>query len=179
MVVMAKPVLPPDEVDVFRGEVRDGADAAVEGGRADRARCRSVQNLALGEADAGVDVAEHEEEVGLGSVWALLGPDGVEVVADLLPDDVELRGVETSHRLHLRLSALVPALALRLATHRERAERLVVVGLATASLAACNARPPYLIMRLLREDRSEQFDRAHQEKQGGAWLGLGERGVGT
>ena len=156
MVVMAKPVLPPDEVDVFGGEVGDGADAAVERGRADAARRGGVEELRLAEADAGVDVAEHEEEVGLGSVWALLGPDGVEVVADLVPDDIELRGVEAGHRLHLRLSALVPALVLRLAAHRERTERLVVVGFATASLTPSHTRLPCLTRRLLgREDRCE------------------------
>ena len=153
---MAKPVLPPDEVDVFGDDVGDGADAAVEGGRADAARRACVQELRLAEADAGVDVAVEAEEVGLRPIWALLGPDGVEVVADLLPDDVELRGVEAGHGLHLRLGALVPALALRLAAHRERAERLVVVGLATASLAACHTRLPCLTRRLLRrEDRRE------------------------
>ena len=179
MIVMAKPVLPPDEVDVLRGDVRDGADAAIERGLADTARRACVEELRLAEADAGVDVAEHEEEVGLGSVWALLGPDGVEVVADLLPDDVELRGVEAGHGLHLRLSALVATLALRLAAHRERAKRLVVVGLATASLTPSHTRLPCLTWRLLGEDRSQQLDRAHQEKQGAAWLGLGKREVGT
>ena len=71
---MAEPVLPPDEVDVFRGDVRDGADAAIERGRADAARRGGVQGLRLAEADAGVDVAEQQEKVRLRPIWALLGP---------------------------------------------------------------------------------------------------------
>ena len=55
MIVPAKPVLPPDEVDVFGGEVGDGADAAIEGGRADTVRRGGVEQLRLAEADASVD----------------------------------------------------------------------------------------------------------------------------